>query len=207
MKDFKHKSKKEFQLRYRLAKHPATEKRLPSGIGTFVEKRNPSVYFAMRVAFLFIFWVLLVFEGLAQQADSVLVQTGTASFYGRRFDGKMTANGEIFSMDSLTAAHKYLPFDTWVKVTRVDTRDTVWVRINDRLPRTSRRIIDLSRAAARQLKMIDKGLARVNLELRSTMEMNELYEFFEGEAPGTIRVRYFEEGIRFEKTPMVFDWE
>lgn len=161
----------------------------------------------MRVAFLFTFWILFVFEGLAQQADSVLIQTGTASFYGKRFDGRMTANGEIFSMDSLTAAHKFLPFDTWVKVARVDTMDTVWVRINDRLPRTSRRIIDLSRAAAQQLKMIDRGLARVNLELRSIAEMNELYEFFEGKAPGTIRVRYFEEGIRFEKAPMVFEWD
>ncbi|WP_288371040.1 septal ring lytic transglycosylase RlpA family protein [uncultured Algoriphagus sp.] len=142
----------------------------------------------------------------AQGADSVQIQTGWASFYGKRFHLRQTANGEIFHLDSLTAAHKYLPFDTRVKVTRLDTGDTVWVRINDRLPKASRRIIDLSRGAASQLQMLDDGIAQVKLEVASIDAMNELYDQFEGKAPGTLRIRYFEEAVLFRKRPISWAW-
>lgn len=161
----------------------------------------------MRRVLLCLGLCLMALVADAQQLSEQTIQEGVASFYGKRFDGRRTANGEIFSMDSLTAAHKYLPFDTWLKVTQLETGDTVWVRVNDRLPRTSRRIIDLSRAAARELKMIEKGVARVSLRVGSREEMNALYEFFEGEAPGTIRIRYFEEAIQFDKVPMELEWE
>lgn len=157
-----------------------------------------------------IFLLVLLFFGIfwashAQARDSLFIQEGVASFYGKRFHQRMTANGEIFHMDSLTAAHKYLPFGTWVKVTRKDTKDSIWVRINDRLPRTSRRIIDLSRGAARELDMIDKGLVQVRLELATIEEMNTLYKYFDGKAPGTIRLRYFEKPILFEKKSIEFE--
>lgn len=119
----------------------------------------------MRRVLLCLGLCLMALVADAQQLSEQTIQEGVASFYGKRFDGRRTANGEIFSMDSLTAAHKYLPFDTWLKVTQLETGDTVWVRVNDRLPRTSRRIIDLSRAAARELKMIEKGVARVSLRV------------------------------------------
>jgi len=68
-------------------------------------------------------------------------------------------------MDSMTAAHKSLPFDSWVKVTRADTGQAVWVRINDRLPKKSKRIIDVSRRAAKDLDMIELGVVKVRLEV------------------------------------------
>ncbi|WP_051316089.1 septal ring lytic transglycosylase RlpA family protein [Algoriphagus vanfongensis] len=143
---------------------------------------------------------------LAQEVDSVRIQTGWASFYGKRFHQRKTANGEIFHMDSLTAAHKYLPFDTWVKVTRVDTEDSVWVRINDRLPRTSRRIIDLSRKAATTLHMREDGIAQVKLEVTSIEEMNQLYTLYEGDPPGTLRVRWYERPILTGDRPRSWCW-
>lgn len=159
---------------------------------------------------LFSLLLLLIFgfprDSRSQGADSVQIQTGWASFYGKRFHLRQTANGEIFHLDSLTAAHKYLPFDTRVKVTRLDTGDTIWVRINDRLPKTSRRIIDLSWGAASQLQMLDDGIAQVKLEVASIDAMNELYDQFEGEAPGTLRIRYFEEAVLFRKRPISWAW-
>lgn len=161
----------------------------------------------MRVFLLVILFFSLVAGATAQVADSVLIQEGVASFYGKRFHQRMTANGEIFHMDSLTAAHKYLPFDTWVKVTRKGTNDSIWVRINDRLPRTSRRIIDLSREAARELEMIDKGLAPVRLEVATIKEMNALYRYFDGDAPGTIRIRVYEKPIMSARPRPSWIWE
>ena len=87
---------------------------------------------------------------------------GLASFYK---SGKHTATGEVFDPDGLTAAHRTLPFGTRVRVTRVDTGDSVIVRINDRGPFKPGRVIDLSRGAAEDLKMTDKGLAAVKLEV------------------------------------------
>ena len=91
--------------------------------------------------------------------------TGTASYYHQKFNGRKTANGEIFYNDSLTAAHKTLPFGTRVKVTHLKNKSWIIVRINDRLPATSKRAIDLSQAAAKELKMIESGLAKVSIEI------------------------------------------
>ena len=92
-------------------------------------------------------------------------QTGVASWYGPNFQGNRTANGEIFDMNKMTAAHKTLPFDTIVKVHNLDNGRNVTVRINDRGPFIKGRIIDLSRQAARELDMIGPGTARVGLEI------------------------------------------
>lgn len=89
---------------------------------------------------------------------------GTASWYGKKFHGRRTANGEIYDMHLLTAAHKTLQFHTLVRVTRLDTGRTVMVRINDRGPFVEGRIIDLSFAAARRLGMTEDGTAAVRLE-------------------------------------------
>lgn len=87
---------------------------------------------------------------------------GIASYY---WQGQKTATGEIFDKRALTAAHKTLPFGTQVKVTRVDTGDSVVVRINDRGPFTPGRVIDLSERAAEEIKMTGRGLANVKLEV------------------------------------------
>ena len=90
---------------------------------------------------------------------------GVASYYGRRFHGRRTANGERFNMRAMTAAHKTLPFGTKVKVTNARNGRSVIVRINDRGPFIRGRTIDLSRGAAEQIGMIASGHARVKMEV------------------------------------------
>lgn len=128
--------------------------------------------------------------------DALLIQEGTASFYGRRFHLRKTSNGEIFHMDSLTAAHKTLPFNTLVKVTREDTGEFVWVRINDRLPKTSRRIIDLSRAAGTRLSLLHDGITKVRIEVENIGEIERLIEYFGDDPPTTMRLRSVDLAIR-----------
>ena len=90
---------------------------------------------------------------------------GTASYYGRRFHGRLTANGETFDMNALTAAHRTLPFGSMVRVTNPGNGRSVTVRINDRGPFVGDRVIDLSRAAAEQIGLIQPGHAEVRLAL------------------------------------------
>jgi rare lipoprotein A len=91
-------------------------------------------------------------------------ETGTASFYGARHQGKRTASGERFDQHAMTAAHRQLPFGTRVLVTNLANNRKVEVRINDRGPHTRGRLIDLSHAAAEQLGMIGSGSARVRVQ-------------------------------------------
>lgn len=90
---------------------------------------------------------------------------GHASYYGKFFHNKTTANGEKFNMYAMTAAHKTLPFGTKVEVTLPETGKTVIVRINDRGPFIKGRDIDLSQNAAMRLGMLEKGVARVRMQL------------------------------------------
>ena len=92
-------------------------------------------------------------------------QTGYASWYGGKFQGRKTANGEIFDTYKFTAAHKTLPFDTIVRVKNLHNGKTTVVRINDRGPFVKERIIDLSFAAAKDIGMIESGVAKVSLEI------------------------------------------
>lgn len=102
--------------------------------------------------------------GPAGAEKPVFSQIGFASWYGRDHQGHRTANGERFDMHALTAAHRTLPFDTVVRVTRVDTGRAVTVRINDRGPFGRGRVIDLSAAAARTLEISTDGEAEVRIE-------------------------------------------
>jgi rare lipoprotein A len=90
-------------------------------------------------------------------------ETGLASFYSESYNGKKTANGEIYNSSDMTAAHKKLPFGTKVKVTNLSNGKTVKVRINDRGPFISGRIIDLTRAAAKKIDMINQGVTKVKI--------------------------------------------
>ncbi|SFM78805.1 septal ring lytic transglycosylase RlpA family protein [Thermodesulforhabdus norvegica] len=92
------------------------------------------------------------------------VEEGYASWYGPEFHRKRTASGEPYDMNAMTAAHKTLPFGTYVKVTRLDSGKWVIVRINDRGPFVRGRIIDLSRRAAKELGMLNDGIAKVRIE-------------------------------------------
>lgn len=91
-------------------------------------------------------------------------QKGIASWYGQKFHGHMTSNGEIYDMYSMSAAHKTLPIPSYVKVTNLDNNKVAIVRINDRGPFHPGRIIDLSYAAAYKLGVIQTGTANVEIE-------------------------------------------
>jgi rare lipoprotein A len=89
------------------------------------------------------------------------VERGVASWYGKKFHGRKTSNGETYNMYALTAAHKTLPMGTWVKVYNRDTHQEIIVRVNDRGPFVTGRIIDMSYTGAKKLGMVGPGTARV----------------------------------------------
>jgi len=103
-----------------------------------------------------------------QQQFNNYTERGIASWYGPKFHGKRTANGEIYNMYALTAAHKILPFNTKVLVTNLYNNKQVVVRINDRGPFVKNRIIDLSYMAAKKINMIATGTAPVILKVIET---------------------------------------
>ena len=92
-------------------------------------------------------------------------ENGLASWYGHPYHGRPAANGEIYDMEKLTAAHRTLPFETWVHVTNLNNTKAVDVRITDRGPFIDGRIIDLSHAAARAIDLIGPGVAPVRIEV------------------------------------------
>ena len=103
-----------------------------------------------------------------------LIDRGTlkASWYGPKFHGKYTANGEVYDQMALTAAHKYLSFGTLLKITNPKNGKSVIVRINDRGPYIEGRELDLSKGAAIELGMLEKGVARVKVQEVALSERN-----------------------------------
>ena len=101
---------------------------------------------------------------LSSSTPPTFTQTGLASFYGPRHDGKRTARGGNFDHREFTAAHRTLAFGTMVRVTNLANGRMVTVEITDRGPRIKSRIIDISLTAAREIGMQQKGVARVKLE-------------------------------------------
>ena len=91
---------------------------------------------------------------------------GLASYYADSYEGKTTANGEIYRQGKITAAHKTLPFGTKVEVTNLSNNKSVVVRINDRGPYIRGRIIDLTKAAAREIDMVGAGVAKVKIRYK-----------------------------------------
>lgn len=92
-------------------------------------------------------------------------QVGLASWYGPPYHGRQASNGEIYDMNKLTAAHKRLPFETWLRVKNLSNGKTTEVRITDRGPFVGKRIIDLSKAAAAEIDMLGPGIAKVRLTM------------------------------------------
>ena len=93
------------------------------------------------------------------------VLKGQSSYYGKKFHGRKTANGEIFDMYKLSAAHRFIPFGTVVEVVNTANGRSVRLKINDRGPFVGDRILDLSYAAARKLDMISTGVAEVKIRI------------------------------------------
>lgn len=92
---------------------------------------------------------------------------GIASYYGEKFNGRKTASGEIYNMNELTAAHLNYPFGTIVRVTNTKNSQSVILKINDRMPDYNGRVIDVSYQAAKELGMLNDGLAKVEIEVLS----------------------------------------
>ncbi|MBP6242744.1 MAG: septal ring lytic transglycosylase RlpA family protein, partial [Chromatiaceae bacterium] len=92
-------------------------------------------------------------------------EKGTASWYGKRFHGRRTSSGERYDMHAMTAAHKNLPISSLIQVTNLDNGLSTLVRVNDRGPFHGNRVLDLSYAAASQLNMVDKGSAKVTIQV------------------------------------------
>ena len=117
-----------------------------------------------------------VFGQVYEVLDSNLgyLEIGIASWYGKKFHGRLTANGEVYDMFELSAAHKSLPLPTTVRVTNLDNGRDVVLRVNDRGPFHDDRVIDLSWAAARALGFEDKGTAPVVVEALDEINHPEL---------------------------------
>jgi rare lipoprotein A len=94
-------------------------------------------------------------------------EEGVASWYGIPYHGRKAADGEIYDMETLVAAHRVMPFNTWLRVTNLNNNKAVVVRIIDRGPFVDGRIIDLSKAAARQIELLGPGVGRVRLQVIS----------------------------------------
>ena len=115
--------------------------------------------------FIYIFILSFFFLNGFSQIDSNKTEIGVASFYAKKFEGRKCSSCQKFRHDSLTAAHKSLKFGTKVKVTNLKNDSVVVVIINDRLPKQSKRKIDLTLRAAKQLNFVSNGLAKVRIEV------------------------------------------
>jgi rare lipoprotein A len=105
-----------------------------------------------------------IFLGAEKKAGNKGGRKGTASYYADKFNGRKTANGEVFNNGDMTAAHNTLPLGSYVKVTNLRNGRSVIVRITDRLHSHNARLIDLTKSAARKLGFLARGLARVKVE-------------------------------------------
>jgi rare lipoprotein A len=100
-----------------------------------------------------------------RKAPLLLVDTGVASYYHSKFQGRVTASGELYDQEKLTAAHNRLPLGTRIKVTNLRNKRSIIVKVNDRLHHRNKRLVDLSRAAASKLGYIGRGITRVRVEV------------------------------------------
>lgn len=113
--------------------------------------------------------VLLLIMPFAISCSKKITETGKASYYADKFQGRQTANGETFKQSKKTAAHRTLPFGTVVKVKNLANGKTVKVRINDRGPFVTGRMIDLSKKAAKKIDMVDAGVANVEIKYKGNV--------------------------------------
>ena len=133
---------------------------------------NRKTFFSFSLAGMIAVSMLLSFSAAATKNEKNTTtkekagdtRTGVASWYGPNFHGKKTATGDKFDMLGLTCASNQYPLGTWLKVTNVRTGKTVVVRVNDRMHPRMKRLIDLSKGAAKELGMISSGVAKVKVE-------------------------------------------
>ncbi len=111
----------------------------------------------------------------ANTPEPLFTETGIASWYGHPYHGRPAANGEIYDMEKMTAAHRTLPFETMVRVVNLSNNKAVEVRITDRGPFVDGRVIDISHAAARAIDMIGPGTAMVRMEILRMPQVPSLF--------------------------------
>jgi rare lipoprotein A len=128
-------------------------------------------------------------------APPFTTEIGIASWYGYPFHGRAAANGEIYDMEKLTAAHRTLPFGTWVRVTNLTNNKTVDVRIIDRGPFIPGRILDLSHAAAQSIELIGPGIVQVRIDVISAPPLEIAGSLYSVQA-GTFQDRNRAEQLR-----------
>ena len=117
-----------------------------------------------------LFTLLLIFTLNYSFAASYSEIIGEASYYSNRLHGRKTSSGELYNMHKFTCAHKTYPFGTVLKVTNLKNNASIHVTVNDRGPYAKSRIVDLSMAAAKELNMVQSGVARVKVEIVSMPE-------------------------------------
>ena len=128
----------------------------------------------LKIRFCFLFLIVFCGGVFHLSGQSPGFQKGLATYYGDKFQGRKTANGELFCQTRLTAAHRTLPFNTWVKVTNLENLRAVVVRINDRGPFVRGRIIDLSKRAGFEIGLLQDGNVKVQVEVVDHPQAEEL---------------------------------
>lgn len=121
--------------------------------------------FLLFLMIIMTFALTMSFSKIKVEPSIEVYEQGRASYYGFQFLGRKTACGDIFTEHEYTCAHKYLPFGTKIKVTNVDNNRSVIVRVNDRGPFVKGRIVDLSIQSAKELGLIQSGVANVQVEI------------------------------------------
>lgn len=112
-------------------------------------------------------------KSVHKKAKALVIKYGTASYYATRFHRQKTASGEIHDKDILTGACNSLPLNSWVKVTNLKNNKSVILKINDRLHKKNKRLLDVSYAAAKELAFISRGTTRVKMELLAGFKVNK----------------------------------
>ncbi len=107
----------------------------------------------------------------AHGSKKIIIKYGVASYYAKKFEGRRTANDEIFSSTKYTAACNQLPLNTWIKVTNLRNNKSVIVRVNDRLHPKNKRLVDLSKVAAKKLGYLGRGIAKVKVEVLNNFHL------------------------------------
>ncbi|NDF60780.1 MAG: septal ring lytic transglycosylase RlpA family protein [Crocinitomicaceae bacterium] len=117
-----------------------------------------------KIAIFILLIVSIMFLSVDEPVSTETREVGQASYYADHFHGRKTSSGEYFNQNLLTAAHKTLKFGTIVKVTNLSNDSIVYLKINDRLGRSSHRAIDVTTSAAKKLNFLRKGVAKVTIE-------------------------------------------
>lgn len=102
---------------------------------------------------------------ISVSAKKIIIKYGIASFYAKKFNGRRTSDGSFYDSEKLTAACNVLPLGTWVNVTNISNGRSVVLHITDRMHKKNKRLIDVSKYAARQLRFIGKGITKVKIEV------------------------------------------